>query len=49
MRYRHDFMLSGSVCYMCRHCGIWQKISSFDWLALLHCKIHERTCFGRFR
>lgn len=49
MRFRHEFMLGGSICYMCKHCGRWQRTSGFDWIALLKCKIHERNCEGRFK
>lgn len=49
MRFRHEFMLTGSTTYACLHCGHYQRISSWEWLALLACKIHERRCEGRFK
>lgn len=48
-RFRHEFMLTGNVAYMCKYCGLWQCISSWEWLALLACKLHERKCEGRFK
>lgn len=46
MRRRYEFILTNNKIYMCRFCGNWQRISRFEWLALLHCKRHERTCEG---
>ena len=47
MRFRHDFILTLNTCFMCKHCGQWQRISSWRWVALLACKLHERKCEGR--
>ena len=43
-RRKYSFMLTSSKSYGCKHCGQWQRISGWDWLALLTCKIHERKC-----
>jgi hypothetical protein len=44
MRRRYGFILTSTKTYGCKHCGQWQRFSSFDWLALMFCKLHERKC-----
>lgn len=44
MKRKYSFILTKNISYGCRHCGDFQRISAWDWVALLACKMHERTC-----